>query len=104
MVVKPQQRVMSSKTAFAFDNKNRYAWINIWNIPSKVGDQKFARETCYLKWISMMCSIRSSPIPSMKDIAVISSMCNQPTNDINMNQGNEKVSKLQGVLMLPSFK
>ena len=76
MVVKPQQRVMSSETAFAFDNKNRYAWIYIWNIPSKVGDQKFARETCYLKWISMMCSIRSSPIPSMDDIAIMRSMCN----------------------------
>ena len=78
MIVKPKQRVMPPKTTLAFNHKNGHTRINDWNIPSKIGNQKLASKACNLKGICVMCSIWSTPIPCMDDIAMVRCMRNKP--------------------------
>ena len=78
VIVKAKKRIMTPQAAFAFNNENGNAWINDGHIPGKVGDQELSGKACNLKRIGVMRAVRPSAVPSMDDIAMLRSVCDEP--------------------------
>jgi hypothetical protein len=81
VIVQPQQRIVTPETAFTLDHKNRNAGIDVWDIPSKVGDQELAGEASNLKGICVMRAVGSAAIPCMYDITIASGIINKPEKE-----------------------
>jgi hypothetical protein len=78
VIVKAKKRIMTPQAAFAFNYEYGNAWINDGHIPGKVGDQEFCGCACHLQRICVMRAVRPAAVPSVDDIAMLRSVCDEP--------------------------